>query len=289
MNFKSLVTLISAGVPLVLPACGGGGATTTAVSSCGLPVPAATFTLGDEVSGCVATADGTHADVHAFTVPAVAAGGDAQFQIVDVTAETVRATLYGPDNSMIGAFTAADPGAALVFHLAAAGGLTYRLLIDDGGGFTAPYSYRLISTFSPIADTFEPNDTPDKAATITMGTPAAAFLFAGAASMTAADAAWEDYYQVSVTGAQAATIRIDDVPTDLAVRLFLYRADQSEIARISTGHKGESLVMQTPIALDPGQYLVRVAPWTDLPAAMSVGADPPDHFTRSYQLTVTQP
>jgi hypothetical protein len=291
-DLESLLTLtvgLGAGA-LLLGACGGGGSSTT--SPCGTPDPGANFTFGDQVSGCVATADGTRADVLAFSAPAIAAGGDALIQIDDVGAGTVRATVYGPDDAKMGTFTATGAGTPLVFHLAAASAVTYRLAIDDGGGFTAPYTYRLSSTFAPIPDSFEPNDTPDKAGVITMGTPIDAFMFAGASAMamTADAGAWDDYYQVDVPAAQPTTIRIDNVPTNLAVRLFLYRADQTELSRVATGHRGEALVMQPPPAmLAPGQYFVRVAPWAELPAAVSVGADPPDNFTRSYQLTVTQP
>jgi hypothetical protein len=286
MNFKSVMALTLTAGAMWLPACGGDGATT---SACGHPDPAPTFAVGDQVTGCVGTADGSQADLFAFSAPASAAGGYVLIQIDEVSAGTVRATIYGSDDSKMWIFTATAPGAPVVFHLAAAPGATYHLAVEDGGDFPGPYTYRLTSTFSPIADTFEPNDTPDRAAPITVGTPAAAFLYAGAATLTPNAADWDDYYRFEITASQPTTVRIDDVPTDLAVRLFLYGADQMELARISTGHKGEALVMQTPAALDPGQYLVRVAPWTDLPAPVSIGAEPPDHFTRSYQLTVTQP
>jgi hypothetical protein len=147
----------------------------------------------------------------------------------------------------------------------------------------------LTSTFAPVPDTFEPNDTPAEATPIAIGAPVDAFLFAGEVAMTADGSAFDDYYQVTVTAAQAATVRIDNVPTDVAARLFLYRADQTEIARVATGHRGEALLMQPPLALDPGTYLVRVALWAEVPAAVSAGADPPDHFAHGYQLTVSQP
>jgi hypothetical protein len=288
VDVVALATLTLAAAALALPACGGGGEGST-ISPCGFPDPAPSYTLGDEASGCVATADGSRADVFAFTIPATAAGGDAQIQIDNVATGTVRATIYGSDDAMMGSFTAAAAGAPLVFHLAAAGGVTYRLAVEDGGGFAGPYTYRLTSGFTPVADNFEPNDTPAEAMPIAMGTPIDAFLFAGEAAMAADASNFDDYYQVMVTAAWTATVRIDNVPTDLAARLFLYRADQTEIARVATGHRGEALVMQTPLPLDPGAYLVRVTPWAEQPAAISVGADPPDHFIHGYQLTVTQP
>ena len=270
-----------------LAACGGSEST---LSACGTPDPADSYTLGDEAMGCVGSADATHADVYSFIGPATASGADTQIQI-DNAAGTVRATVYGADNTAMATFTAASPGAALVFHLAAGPGASYRLAVDDGGGFASPYSYRLTSTFTAIPDNFEPNDSPEKAMPIPMATPVDAFLFAGASTSMPADAiaTFDDYYQVMITETQTATVRIDNVPTDLAARLFLYRSDLTELARIATGHRGEALVMATPLPLDPGTYLVRVAPWAEVPTGVSAGAQAPDHFTRGYQLTVTQP
>ena len=74
----------------------------------------------------------------------------------------------------------------------------------------------------------------------------------------------------------------------MAARLFLFRTDGSEVARVSTGLRGGALAMTPPAVTDAAEFIVRVALWAEAPAAVGVGTELPVNFTQPYRLTVSQ-
>ena len=72
-----------------------------------------------------------------------------------------------------------------------------------------------------------------------------AYLFAGRHDAANDPAAYDDYYRFTAQPG-ALSIRLDDVPADVAARLFLFRTDGSEVARVSTGLRGGALAMNAP-------------------------------------------
>jgi hypothetical protein len=198
---------------------------------------------------------------------------------------TPRATLYDGSNAQLASFVADAPGAGLTFWWTTAPNQTTRIAIHDDGG--ANYTYEVTPSYSQVADPYEPNDATDTATPMPDGAQMSAFLFAGRRPGASEAAAYDDYYRFT---AQPGTVSIhlDNVPTDLAVRLFLLRADGTEVARVSNGMRGAPLAMTPPEVLETADFIVRVSLWTETPAAAAMGTDVPASFTQPYQLTVSQ-
>lgn len=290
--------LLAAGA-LALPACGGGdgGGGSEVMSPCGFNEPAAnqsfasaaSFDLGSDRMGCLTAADAAGADFWAFDAPGDAGGGYVQVQVDASGAGKLRAVIYGDDAATeLGRVVAPDAATPLSFFVATAPGARYRVAVQDDAGFAAPYGYRLTTGFTAVGDAYEPNDTLADAKPIDVGAPVDAFLFAGGGA-TDPLAALDDDYRVSMAGGQMMTVRLESMPTTMAGRLFLYGPDGVEVARISTGHKGEALTLLPPLPAVGGDYVVRVALFSDPPPAVVDGATPPASFTQPYRLTVTQP
>jgi hypothetical protein len=199
---------------------------------------------------------------------------------------TVRATIYdGTGQTELGSFVADAPGAALSFYWTSAPGQQTRIALHDDGG--APYTYALTSNYTQVADVYEPNDAMGTAAPMPDGGQMSAFLFAGRRGGTNDPAAYDDYYRFTAQPG-ALSIQLDDVPADLAARLFLFRADGSEVARVSNGMRGAALALNPPALTDAGDFIVRVGLWDEAPAPAGAGTELPASFSQPYRLTVTQ-
>jgi hypothetical protein len=265
---------------VALAGCGGGGDGT---SACGFSTSPDTD-LGAPHMGCIGAAAAS--DELTFTAPDDAAGGYVQVTIDAVAGMRMRATVKGGSgDKTLGEARTADVGAALSFFVAVAPGRRYRLAIADDGTFSAPYAYSLTTAFAPVPDPFEPNDDAAGAAPMAVAAPVQAFIFAGADRDMAA---YEDFFRAPLAGGQLVTVRADSVPTDVALRVFLYDPTGVEMARVSTGHPGEALSMAPMMPATDGEYVVRVGLFTALTDAVAAGDVPPDHFTRPYQLSITQ-
>jgi hypothetical protein len=195
---------------------------------------------------------------------------------------TVRATIYDEaGQTELASFVADAPGAALSFWWTSAPGQQTRIALRDDGG--APYTYELTSNYTQVADTYEPNDVMAAAAPMPEGGQMSGYLFAGRHD----PAAFDDYYRFAAQPG-ALSIQLDDVPADLAARLFLFRADGSEVARVSNGMRGAALVLNPPAVTDAADFIVRVGLWDEAPAAAGAGTELPASFSQPYRLTVSQ-
>jgi hypothetical protein len=199
---------------------------------------------------------------------------------------TPRATIYDGSGSQLASFVADSPGAALSFWFTTGPNQQTRIAVhDDAGG---NYKYDLTPTYTQVADAFEPNDGMDAATPMPDGGQMSAFLFAGRRGNTNDPAAYDDYYRFT---AQPGTVsvRLDDVPADLAAKMFLFRAaDGSEVARVSNGMRGAALALTPPALTDAAELIVRVSLWDEAPPAAAAGTDLPASFTQPYRLTVSQ-
>jgi hypothetical protein len=239
------------------------------------------YAIGAVHTGCLSSAgDVDHLLVAA---PQDGAGGIVRVTIGNVGAGTPRlVVLDAAGGAEIGMFQADAPGAPLTAFFAISGGTDAHIAIADAGNTAAPYSYELGTSYEPVPDAFEPNDAEQAAAPMTAGTSVQGYLFAGAGE---APAAYDDYYRFTAAGGMV-TINLDDVPVDLAARVFLFRSDGAELARVSSGQRGGALIMQPPMPLAAGDHLIRVSLWGEPPATAGQGDVMPDHFTRPYRLTV---
>ena len=198
---------------------------------------------------------------------------------------TPRATLFDSGGAQLGSFVADAPGAGLSFWWTSAPGQTTRVSLRDDGG--ADIKYDLTSNYTPVADAFEPNDAMDVATPMPDGGQMSAFLFAGRRGAMTDPAAYDDYFRFTAQ-AGALSIQLDSVPADLAARMFLLRADGSEVARVSSGLKGAALALNPPALADAGELVVKVSLWDEAPPVAGAGTEVPASFTQAYRLTVSQ-
>jgi hypothetical protein len=199
---------------------------------------------------------------------------------------TPRATIYDASGTtQLASFVADAPGAGLSFWWTSAAGQTTRIALRDDAG--SGVQYELTTSYTQVADAFEPNDAMDAAAAMPADGQMSAFLFAGHRDGTTDAAAYDDYYRFTAQPG-ALSIHLDDVPADLAARVFLFHADGSEIARVSNGMRGAALVLMPPALTDAAELVVRVSLWDDAPAVAGAGTDVPASFTQAYRLTVSQ-
>jgi len=238
------------------------------------------------LAGCGGNSSAPAADSMPIQSPDDQTGGYLVATVTPVTG-TAHATLYdSTGHTQLASFSADAPGAALSFWWTSAPGQTTRIaLLDDAGG--ACTSCQLTSNYTPVADTFEPNDFMDAAALMPADGQMSAFLFAGRHDGPADPAAFDDYYRFTAQPG-ALSINLDSVPADLAARIFLFRADGTEIARVSNGMRGAALALTPPALTDAAELVVRVSLWDAAPAAAGTGTDLPPSFTQPYRLTVLQ-
>jgi hypothetical protein len=244
------------------------------------------YMLGSEVVGCL----GANADVRVYqvTAPGDGVGGYVQASVIGAGAAAVRLTAYdGTGTAELARFGSQGPGAAATFFLAVAPGQDYRFAVANEDTFAEPYTYTLATTYTQVPDSSEPNDTLGAPTPLAVGAPLQAYLFAGRHGGEDDPDAYDDYYRFSAVG--SVTIRIEDVPSDVAPRLTLYGSDGKEAARVASGIRGGTVVLRALMLPGPGDPVVRVAPWSDAPQSMGRGPSLPEHFTRPYKLSVSQP
>lgn len=242
----------------------------------------ATFTMaGAAFDGCLSSTDVDHLTLGG---PGDPAGGYIEATITPAGGGRVQVRVLDGDGGELGTFVGDGPDAPLSFFVAVAPGRDARIAIFDDGAAAAPYTYQVTSNYVPIPDSYEPNDSADAATVMTSGSTIEAFMFAGAYDPPTA---FDDHYRFSAV-ADGVTIKLEEVPTNTAARIFLFRPDGSEVARVSSGQRGGPLTLVTPMPLGGGDHLIRVSLWAETPPSVGQGAVP-DHFTRRYRLTVTQP
>ena len=113
-----------------------------------------------------------------------------------------------------------------------------------------------------------------------------AFLFAGHRDGATDAAAYDDYYRFTAQPG-ALSIHLDDVPGDLAARVFLFRTDGSEVARVSNGMRGAALALTPPALTDAADSSCAFAVGRGARRG-GAGTDVPASFTQPYRLTVSQ-
>ena len=228
---------------LSLAACGGGGDQPGADRQrCGfrdgepngsagqatVVQPGATF------DGCLETSD-----VEFLMIPSPddEIGGYVQATVAPAMG-TVRVTIYdGAGQAELASFVADAPGAALIVLLGKRRPARRPASRSATMGGGAPYTYELTSNYTPVADPYEPNDAMDSRRADAGRRPDVRVSVRGRHDAANDPAAYDDYYRFTAQPG-ALSIRLDDVPADLAARLFLFRTDGSEVARVSTGMRG---------------------------------------------------
>jgi hypothetical protein len=289
-----LAIVAAAAAALALSACGGGGDDPVDVdNACGFrdgepnnnAEGATTVDIGAMFTGCLESAD---ADYLSIQSPGDATGGYVQATIAEVSG-TVRVTIYDDAGTTeLGSFVADAAGAPLSFYWASGAGQQTRIAVTDDAGGGMPYAYQLTTSYTAVPDPFEPNDAMTAAATVPDGGQMSAYLFAGRHAANNDPAAYDDYYRFQAQPG-AVAIRLDDVPSNVAARVFVFRPDGTEVARVSSGVRGGALLLNPPAVVTAEDFIVRVSIWDNPPAGVGAGTDLPASFTQAYKLSVSQP
>jgi hypothetical protein len=229
--------------------------------------------------------------MYSFTVPANnPAGGFVRVTFTEVGINgDMDVKLYSAtDNSEAKEIYTINSGSSLEGYLAVAAGKTYRIAVSDFAG-NSPVRYTMNTVYTGLVDLYEPNDTRETAKPIAVGTPISAYLSTGYVEDPYTGDAFVDYYSVALA-AGSVVIKMSTVPTDIMGEVQLLDPDMVAVGEGSSTTPGANVTLTAEVAT-AGTYTVQVIPylgWPD-PAGEIVGGLPPDHFTRPYTLTVTQP
>ena len=240
------------------------------------------------LAGCGGGSTAPAADAMPIQSPDDQTGGYVVAMVAPETGSgSVHATLSDASgHTQLASFSADSAGAPLSFWWTSAPGQTTRIALTSDSG-AACTGCQLTTSYTQVADAFEPNDFMDASAMMPADGQMSAFLFAGRRDGMNDPAAWDDFYRFTAQPG-ALSIHLDDVPADLAARVFLFRADGTEVARVSNGMRGAALVLTPPALTDAAELVVRVALWDAPPAVTGAGTDLPPSFTKPYRLTVSQ-
>jgi hypothetical protein len=245
------------------------------------PIP-----MGSDFVGCLQTT--TDVDFYEFTTPDLpAAGGVVVVSLTEVAGGGVDSAAYAAaDNGSIQG-NAGGGGAAVFYWFAAVPSAKYRLDVKRYLGGTAAVAYKLKAVYSPVNDTYEPNDVRTQGPSITVGTPVSSYLFAGYANSTGLAAnAWEDWYKVSLADGSI-TIALADLASDMNGAVTLYDNLGVQVASASQGVRGTTVVL-TKTGIVAGDFYVKITPYNN-PTPKGTGAIPGVYTTQPYTLTVAQP
>jgi hypothetical protein len=243
--------------------------------------------LGADFHACMQSS--ADIDFYEFTTPASpAAGGVITVNLIEVGPNgNIDSTAFSAsDNSEIQGNGSSTDGGSAYYWFNAAPATKYRVSVQRyfPGTMANPYTFKV--NYTPVNDTFEPNDLRTQAAPLTVGTPAQAFMFAGYASSTGfASNAWEDWYKVTLAAGMV-KITLAILATDLNGNLVLYDALGTEITSMGSSTNGSSVVL-TRTGITAGDYYVKVTPYF-VPGGKGNGTVQPQYVSQPYTLTITQ-
>src|SRR4029079_10530076 len=121
-------------------------------------------------------------DYYQVTTPASPAnGGVLTVNLIDVGPDgSIFATAFvASDNGKLEENGAASNGTSAYFWFNAAAATTYHVAVKAFYPETTANPYTFKTTFTPVNDTYEPNDLRTQATPVTVGTPVQAFMYAG--------------------------------------------------------------------------------------------------------------
>ncbi len=244
------------------------------------------YTLAAAVVGCVAAR--TDEDFYEFVVPNDPGGGYVQVAVTDVGPGIVRVRIHAAsDNGEITEQFAANSGQSVTVFFPTAPGNKYRVAVSDFASWRSPYTYRLSASYARVNDLFEPNDSRADARQVQVGTVVMAHLFAGRPSADElSPEAYDDWFRVTLS-AGAATVKLEDVASDLLGDLYLLDGQGNAIEHKFADTKGASVTARA-LTVAAGVHFVRATVFA-VPVSAGKGTTVPDHFTHPYRLTVTQP
>jgi hypothetical protein len=171
-----------------------------------------------------------------------------------------------------------ESGAPLYAYWPREAGSKYTVTVIDRDPDVEPATYTIRAAFHQVNDPNEPNDSPEQATALKLGTPVSGAIFPSRGD--------KDYFALDL---QAGPLRVQiaGVPKDVLATVYL-QGPQSESQQ--TEGKGAPLDWTVPIKT-AGRYTLRVSDTlvTELPyKTSSTPLAVPNSFAATYTLTVTQ-
>ena len=244
------------------------------------------YALGTEFHGCLQ--NDLDVDFYTYTLPAAPAqGGYLLVSLTDVGADggLTATTQAAADNGEV--IHAIGISGSSVFHwFNGKAGATFRVKVEHFISATTAIPYTLKVAYSGVPDINEPNDTRATATQIVAGKAVTGYLFGGYENSTSvADAAWEDWFKVTLP-AGVASIALTDVASDINAALTLYNSLGTEVAHKYSASDGESVVMSQPVTA--GDYYVKLTPFTSQ-TVDGEGSTVPAYLTQPYTFKASVP
>jgi hypothetical protein len=251
--------------------------------------------------GPVPACTGAYADLDWYELVAPAtdpAGGYFQIAVTDVgDARLNLATYAASDNTLVlEPFGSSTLGASMFMYFAAAPGQHYRVRVSYAGydfEFKTPSRYTIKATYTPLPDSYEPNDTRADAKAIPLGTPITAYAVGTfttghvsyADGRTGAPATYDWYKVDAAAGKLQATVQ--NSAGDVGILVILYDALGTERVRMDSTNAGAgaSAMLAT---VSPGTYYILVLATGNGPQSAGPGMAVAPSFTTPYTLTVSQ-
>jgi hypothetical protein len=162
-------------------------------------------------------------------------------------------------------------------------GASYFVDVADYSSSTL-FTYTLTVNYISLNDLYEPNDTRFDAKPIPLNTAISAYMFAG--YPTGMIAPYDDYFAVNMA-AGGFTVTLSYYPADVSPHVTIYNTQGTQLVSMTSTSTGAGLTVPATAAA-AGLYYVQFTPY-NTPVAAGIGQTLPDHFTRPYMFTVTQP
>jgi len=227
-------------------------------------------------TGCLAPGD--KADVFAILVPEPSAGRVYRIAVTGRDDNATRAEVFDGDRRQLTYANANDPGGATLWVAAAGNSALYVAVRSPHVRNARPYEIAISST--PLQDADEPNDDRDRPTPLGLGQPHEALGYAAA---NATDRAL-DAYRVELKRPGTLHIVVDNVPSEVGVRVELFDADGRRLHGESSRNDGATVRAESK-KLGAGTYLVTVGSsgrWD-----VAGHGEPPHRLSRPYRVTVT--
>jgi hypothetical protein len=222
-------------------------------------------------------------DYFTISIPAEndSVGGIVTFKLTPPSDIQITLEILDEMNSSLGLFQTSAPGEIINAWLAAGNDTEYYFAISDMTNASSEKSYDLQLAYSPVTDTYEPNDSLGEATTIGLDTLAQAYLFAGANALATADI-FNDYYRFSAVDGEV-TILAYNLPAGLSCIIELLDSDENILA--ATTSSDGTITMQADITA--GDYYTRIGV-TAPPELTGLGTTLPVFGAAAYSFEIFQ-
>jgi len=227
-------------------------------------------------TGCIAPGD--KRDTFAILVPESNAGRLYRIAVTGHDDNATRVEVFDADRRALSNANANDPGGATLWVAAAGNSALYVSIQSPHVGHARPYEVAISSI--PLDDPDEPNDDRDRPTPLGLGQPRQALVYAAA---NAPDRE-VDAYRVELARPGTLHVVVDNVPSEVGVRVEMYDADGKRLHGESSHNDGATVRFDRK-KLGAGTYLVTVGASGRFDVAGH--GEPPYRLSRPYRITVT--